>query len=104
MRVNDAFCAVSFSGATRSAKSVPLEEAAFSRQRKLLICGRQHGPCSRTSNRCLSTFCDTRGSKVPKVARHNLVTRAQLLQPPHRCRQRHLLDAEAMGGHFFNGE
>ena len=54
---------VSLSGTMQTAISVLLEKNAFGSNASLLACGPQHCPFSRTSNDCLSTFYDTRGSR-----------------------------------------
>ena len=53
----------------RSAISVLLEKTAFGGNASLYPADLELRPFSRTSNDCLSTFCDTRGSKMPAILR-----------------------------------
>ena len=69
LRVNDVFCAVSLSGKMWTLKITVPEKNRLSRPRKPLACGQKQHPFCRTCSGCLSSFCDTRGSKVLAILR-----------------------------------
>ena len=62
------FCAVSSNRTTASLR-ITIQRSYLCRQRKPSACEPMPCPFSRTSDGCLSTFCDTRGSKVKAILR-----------------------------------
>ena len=64
----DVFCAVSVSGTMRSLR-ITFQKSRLWRQRKPSACGTMMCPFSHTSNGCLFTPYDTRGSQVPAILR-----------------------------------